>query len=149
MEIYEYLHKDHEKVKALFQELSETTDRQVRRRQDLFETLKLELDAHSKGEEKFFYKRLKDSEEAGDQVLESIEEHHVIDKLLKELDKMEKSHESWLAKLKVLQENVEHHVEEEEGELFPQAKKVIDSKEGDEILEKIESFKESQIAFRK
>ncbi len=148
MQVYEYLHRDHEKVKELLEELAETTDRQVRRREDLFETLKSELDAHSKGEEKFFYNRLRDTEEAGSMVLESIEEHHVLDKLLQELDKMEKSHESWSAKLKVLHENVEHHVAEEEKSLFPKARKVFSGEESEQIAEEIESFKEGKTAPR-
>jgi len=63
-------------------------------------------------------------------VLEGYEEHAVVKQLLSELDELSKDDETWGAKLKVLQENVEHHVEEEEGEMFPSARKVLSAERG-------------------
>ncbi|MDB5104800.1 MAG: hemerythrin [Fibrobacteres bacterium] len=141
MNVYEILQKDHETVKALFGKLEETTEDQVEERERLFQTLNQELTVHAAAEEKFFYPALKNVEESEDDTLEAIEEHKVVKKLLKELEANQKGTKEWAAKLKVLQENVEHHVEEEEGELFEKAEDILDEEEADSIGEEIEAYK--------
>jgi hemerythrin superfamily protein len=142
MDLYGLLHQDHEKVKSLFEALEKTTERAGRKREELFAKLNAELTLHSQAEEKCLYPRLKDEKETREITLEALEEHKVVKKLLKELDAMEKDSEEWAAKLKVLMENVEHHVEEEEKELFKQAKAVLSSEEAEEIAEEIDAYKE-------
>ena len=144
MNVYELLKKDHETVKNLFAQLEETDEDQVQEREELFLTLKKELTIHALAEEKFFYSELKEDEESEETTLEALEEHKVVKKLLKELDGNQKGTKEWAAKLKVLQENVEHHVEEEEGELFEQAAEVLDEDDAERIGEEIESFKNEQ-----
>lgn len=145
MDVYKLLRQDHQTVKAIFKELEETTERALKKRQSLFSELKLELTVHALAEEKFLYPLLKDADESHELALEAVEEHKVVKKLLKELENGDMGTEEWAAKLKVLQENVEHHVEEEEGELFKQAKKVIDADTAEQIAAEIEAFKEEQI----
>jgi hypothetical protein len=72
-------------------------------------------------------------EKAADAVLESLEEHHLVKWTLSELEKMDPSDERYDAKVKVMMESVEHHVEEEEGELFPAVRKLL----GEELLEEL------------
>jgi hemerythrin superfamily protein len=144
MKVYELLKKDHETVKSLFAKLEETTEEQGEEREDLFQTLQHELTIHALAEEKFFYPALKENEESEEIALEAIEEHKVVKRLLKELDANLKDTKDWAAKLKVLQENVEHHVEEEEGELFDKAKRILDDAEAESIGEEIEAFKTEQ-----
>src|SRR5215212_8445466 len=116
MDAFELLKKDHEKVSGIFEKLEPTTERGVKTREELFTQLKQELDVHARIEEEILYPLLKQSSETEEITLEAYEEHHVVKQLLSELEDLSKDDETWGAKLKVLKENVEHHVEEEEGE---------------------------------
>jgi hemerythrin superfamily protein len=142
MNVYTLLKKDHEKVKGIFKALGETTERAVKKRETLFAQLKSELTVHAEAEEALFYPRVLDPKETHEITLEALEEHKVVKTLLAELDADAKDTEEWAAKLKVLQENVEHHVEEEEDELFKKAQKVLSNEEAESIAEEIASFKE-------
>jgi len=125
MNAFQLLKEDHKKVSAIFQQLEPTTERAVKTRTELFEELKTNLDIHAHIEESIFYPSIKREAETREIVLEGFEEHHVIKMLLKELESMPVDTEQWAAKCKVLQENVEHHVEEEEGEMFQKARDVL------------------------
>jgi hemerythrin-like domain-containing protein len=129
MNAFQLLKEDHQKVSGLFQQLEPTTERAEKTRTELFAKLKEELDIHAKIEESIFYPSIKQAAETREIVLEGFEEHHVIKMLLGELDSLPVDTEQWTAKLKVLQENVEHHVEEEESEMFPKAREVLSEDE--------------------
>ncbi len=103
------------------------------RRTDLFETLKAELTIHERIEEEIFYPALKSHPKAADIVLEGYEEHHVVDEIMGELEATSVSDETWGAKFKVMKENIEHHIEEEEGEMFKQARQVFDDRELEDL----------------
>jgi len=145
MNAFTLLKADHKKVAGIFEKLEPTTDRAVKTREDLFAQLKKELDVHARIEETILYPALKDPDETHDITLEAYEEHAVVKQLLAELDEMSKDEEEWGAKLKVLQENVEHHVEEEEGEMFPKARKVLSEEEVEALGERLEKAKEQQL----
>ena len=142
MDVYKLLKTDHLKVKSIFGELEETTERAVKTRESLFEKLKAELTLHAEAEEACFYPRFLEPEKTHDLTLEAIEEHKVVKTLLSELESEAKGTEEWAAKLKVLKENVEHHVEEEEGELFKLARTILSKEDADAVAEEIEAFKE-------
>ncbi|HEX8722360.1 MAG TPA: hemerythrin domain-containing protein [Pyrinomonadaceae bacterium] len=125
MNAFQLLKEDHQKVSGLFQQLEPTTERAEKTRTELFARLQQELDVHAKIEETVFYPAIKQAAETREIVLEGFEEHHVVKMLLKELEAVPVDTEQWTAKLKVLQENVEHHVEEEEGEMFQKARQVL------------------------
>ena len=125
MDAFTLLKNDHKKVSGIFAKLEETTERAEKTRTELFAKLSEELDIHAKIEEAIFYPAIKQAAETREVVLEGFEEHHVIKTLLKELEGMSVGTERWAAKLKVLKENVEHHVEEEEGEMFPKLRGAI------------------------
>jgi hypothetical protein len=125
MNAFQLLKEDHQKVSGIFQQLEPTTERAEKTRTELFARLKEELDVHARIEETIFYPAIKQAAETREIVLEGFEEHHVVKLLLKELDSLPVDTEQWTAKLKVLQENVEHHVEEEEGEMFQKARQVL------------------------
>jgi iron-sulfur cluster repair protein YtfE (RIC family) len=144
MDAFELLKKDHEKVSGIFEKLEPTTERGVKTREELFTQLKQELEIHTQIEEQILYPVLKQAEETHDITLEAYEEHHVVKELLAELETMAKDDETWGAKLKVLQENVEHHVEEEEGEMFPSAKKVLSKEQIEELGSQLEAAKQEQ-----
>ena len=125
MNAFQLLKEDHKKVDGLFKQLEPTTERAEKTRTELFAKLKEELDVHARIEETIFYPAIKQAAETREIVLEGFEEHHVVKMILKELDEVPVDTEQWTAKLKVLQENVEHHVEEEEGEMFQKARQVL------------------------
>src|SRR3712207_1088780 len=120
-------------MKKLLAELDATTERGVKTRQELFATIKGELTVHEIIEEEIFYPELKAHPKAADIVLEGYEEHHVVDLLMSELETLDVNDESWGAKAKVMQENIEHHIEEEEGEMFEQARQVFDKAELEDL----------------
>ena len=123
------LKADHDKVKGLLSDLESTTERGVKTREELFATIKGELTIHEVIEEEIFYPALKRHPKAKDIVLEGYEEHHVVDLLMGELEDLDVSDPTWGAKALVMKENVEHHIEEEEGEMFAKARQVFDRQE--------------------
>ncbi|HEX9918892.1 MAG TPA: hemerythrin domain-containing protein [Pyrinomonadaceae bacterium] len=133
MDAITLLKTDHEKVSGIFEKLEETTESAEKTREELFMKLKQELDLHAHIEETIFYPVLKKSEETRDITMEGIQEHHVVKVLLRELDSMGVGSETWTAKLKVLKENVEHHVEEEEDDMFKSAREVLSQEQLDEL----------------
>jgi hemerythrin superfamily protein len=120
----ELLKKDHETVRKLFKEFESKED-DARAAGRIFEQCAQELTTHSKVEEELFYPELRDYKETREIVLESIEEHHVVEQLIEELRAMSPGDEAFAAKFTVLQENVEHHAGEEEKELFPKAERIL------------------------
>jgi Hemerythrin HHE cation binding domain. len=123
------LERDHVKVKGLIARLDTTTARAKVTRRDLLDRIKAELTVHETIEEEIFYPALKAHPRAKDVVLEGIEEHNVVDNLLGELTDLPPNHESWGAKATVMRENVEHHIEEEETDMFVKARSIFDGAE--------------------
>jgi hypothetical protein len=146
MNAIELLKNDHDKVESIFEKLEPTTERAVKTREELFTQLKQELDVHSHIEETIFYPAIKDAAATHDITLEGYEEHHVVKILLDELAALPVDTEQWTAKLKVLKENVEHHVEEEEDEMFVSARKVLSKDEIEELGARMETEKKKQLA---
>jgi Hemerythrin HHE cation binding domain len=141
MDAITLLKRDHDKVKGLLTELESTTERGVKTRTELFATIKGELTLHEIVEEEIFYPELKAHPRAKDIVLEAYEEHHVVDTLMGELESLDVSDETWGAKALVMKENIEHHIEEEEGEMFRQARQVFDAQELEDLGRRMEERK--------
>ena len=129
MDAIALLEADHRKVEKLLNQLDETTERAVKTREDLFSSLRNELVAHEMVEEEIFYPALKEHPRARDIVLEGYEEHHVVDEIMAELEEVSFDDETWSAKFSVMKENLEHHIEEEEGDMFKKARQVLDKGE--------------------
>ena len=146
MNAFTLLKADHKKVADLLEKLDATTERGVKTREDLFKKLKTELDVHARIEETIFYPALEKAEETHEITLEAFEEHALVKQLLTELESMPKDDEQWTAKMTVLKENIEHHVEEEEGEMFKKARKVLNEQEIDLLGTRMEKAKEEQQA---
>jgi predicted DNA-binding protein len=143
MDALALLKADHDKVKKLLTDLDSTTERGVKTREELFARIKSELTVHEIIEEEILYPALKDHPRARDIVLEGYEEHHVVDVLLGELEGLDVADETWGAKAKVMKENVEHHIEEEEGEMFSHAREVFDREELVELGDRMAARKKS------
>ena len=123
------LETDHRRFEQLLKEGEETTERAVKGRGEVLDALTSELNVHEAIEEQILYPALRPHAEAHDVVLEVIEEHHVADIIIKELHEVRKDNEKWGAKLKVLKESVEHHIQEEERKMFPVARGTIPREE--------------------
>jgi hypothetical protein len=136
------LEDDHKKMRGLLDDLESTTERGIKTREELFSTIKGELTLHETIEEEIFYPALKAHPKAQDIVLEGYEEHHVVDLVMAELEDLPVDDESWGAKAKVMKENVEHHMEEEEGDMFKQARAIFDRRELEMLGERMAARKE-------
>lgn len=141
MDVFELLEKDHEKVKGLLAKLAATSDGAAKSREGLFKELATELALHSKAEEMIVYPRLKEFDELRDMVMEGIDEHQEAEQLLGELADLAKDDPQWGGKLKELTQALEHHVKEEEDELFPEARDLIDANELVELGVSVEQEK--------
>src|SRR6185295_3661020 len=139
MDALTLLKDDHQKMRKLLSELESTTERGVKTREDLYARIKSELTVHEIIEEEIFYPELKAHPKAKDIVLEAYEEHHVVDTLMGELEALDVSDETWGAKALVMKENIEHHIEEEEGEMFTKARQVFDAAELDDLGNRMEA----------
>ncbi len=135
--------KDHELVKGIIEELLDTPVSARKRRQELLNTLKQELQVHENLEERLVYPALEARKSTHALTLEAYQEHHVVDLLLEELESADFQDEDWKARLRVLQENLLHHVREEEDELFPKAEKVLTKEQLQRIEQQIGQAKEA------
>jgi hemerythrin superfamily protein len=126
MNILDLLKQDHEKTRYLFDRIEKNEKKGTSALQKLFSELEEELVIHMEGEERFFYSALEQHEEARDKVLEGYEEHQVVKTLLGTFTSMAVDDERWRAKMTVLNQIVEHHLQEEEKEIFKIARKELE-----------------------
>jgi hemerythrin superfamily protein len=126
MNAVELLESQHRQVEKLFTQIEKAT--KTADKQELFAQLADALAMHATIEEHQFYPAVR-AKKTEDILLESLEEHVGIKRVLADLLAIGADDETFDAKIKVLKEQVEHHVEEEETDLFPKSKKVLDAKE--------------------
>ena len=146
MNAFALLKADHEKVAGILETIEDTTERAVKGRDELFARLKAELDLHAMIEEEILYPALEDTEEAREITLEAYEEHRLVKQLLAELEAEPKDTEEWTAKFTVLKENIEHHVEEEEGEMFKKARQALSEVEIETLGDRLQDAKQQNRA---
>jgi hemerythrin superfamily protein len=139
MNALELLKQDHQKVKGLFQEVRKGSDRN--RQKELFDKIDTELEIHTHIEETVFYPAIEAHEELKEMVAEAMEEHQEAKMLLEELEELGADNHDFGSKLQQLMEAVEHHVEEEEGEMFPKIREAFDENELEQLGEELESAK--------
>ena len=123
----ERLKSDHHKVKELFRQYEAAGDRAYQKKKGIAEEVFTELEIHTTLEEELFYPAMKrkTDQDGKDLVAEAMEEHHVVTTLMEELQGLDPKDERYDAKFTVLREHVAHHIEEEEGEMFPEAEEVL------------------------
>jgi len=129
MNAIDLLEKQHEEAKELLSSLEEA---EVEDKEELFEKLADALATHAAIEERHFYPATKD-DRTEDLLHEAVEEHLSVKRLIADLLDLSPSDPQFDAKVKVLKEQVEHHIEEEEGELFPKVKKAHSAQELDDL----------------
>lgn len=123
------LKSDHATVKRLLRELAGTGDRAAKQRETLVEQIERELKMHAQLEEEIFYPAFQAAargKEAEDLFYEAAEEHHIVDMVLPALKAANPKSKEFKAKATVLKELVEHHIKDEETEMFAEARKLLD-----------------------
>lgn len=142
MNAVELLKADHDVVRKLFQDVKEESDDS--KHPPIFKKIKAELDAHAHIEETIFYPKLKEEgdKELVDIVLEGIEEHRQMKMFLRQIAELSDDSEQFEPKLKVLMEDTDHHVKEEEDEMFPLVKEQFESDVLSRLGEKMAAEKE-------
>ncbi|HEX7901095.1 MAG TPA: hemerythrin domain-containing protein [Planctomycetota bacterium] len=115
------LKEDHQNVKKLFLSYERADEEEEGQKASIFDTLRKEIEVHAQIEEEIFYPAIQtsDDSEAGHLLREAAEEHRLIKQLLQELEPLTPGDEDFDAKLKVLKDNVLHHAEEEQEQIFP------------------------------
>ena len=140
------LKTDHKTVEDLFKRFEKLGPRAVKTKQDVVERIVRELSIHAAIEEMIFYPAIREAVENGDtdkMILESLEEHHIVKWVLWELERTSAGDERFDAKVRVLMENVRHHVKEEEKDLFPNVNKVFGRAQLDELGEAMANLKKT------
>jgi hemerythrin superfamily protein len=144
MDAVTLLRNDHKTVERLFKQFEKAGPNAHKTKQDLVEKIVEELSIHAAIEEQVLYPAAREAvPDENDLVLESLEEHHIVKWVLSEIDGMDPTDERFTAKVTVLIENVRHHVEEEEGELFPALRKGMKRKELEELAQAMEKAKKA------
>ena len=138
MKATDLLKKQHRQVEKLFKQCENA--KQPRQRRELMEQIVNMLKMHTKIEEEIFYPAVRElgTTKAEEMIDEAFEEHHVVDLVLAELPEVDPEDERFEAKITVLSELVEHHVEEEEGEMFPMAEKKLGAERVKELGQRME-----------
>jgi len=138
------LKKDHEKVRGLLSKLERAAQRNTAKAEELLEQIDHEVKIHSQIEEEIFYPAFRDAARKHDDrelYFEAKEEHHVVDLVMPEVRETDSDAEEFAAKAKVLKELIEHHADEEEKEMFPKARKLLDRGELRELGERMKERK--------
>jgi hemerythrin superfamily protein len=144
MDALELLKQDHQKVKKLLTSATETEDKKEQKR--LFREIRTELETHARIEETIFYPAVQEHKELASMVFESIEEHRQVKTLLRELSRVTPGGDKFKAKLKVLNDDVKHHAEEEEeGKMFPKVRNSFNSKELEALGREMEAAKQKRL----
>lgn len=144
MDVITLLKNDHREVKEMFDRVERLGERAGQQRSKLGEQICKALELHSKFEEEEFYPRFRERAEDHEertQLLEALEEHGIVDRLVSELKGMDPSDERYEAKLSVVMESARHHIKEEEREMLPMARDLMERKE---LMELGERFMEAK-----
>jgi hemerythrin superfamily protein len=140
MDIYDYLKKDHAKVAHLFSLFEKTDDKAYKL--GISDMINRELLLHAPSEQETFYKALEQFDETRDIALHGEKEHKEIENLINEIASIQKVDAAWEKKVLKLKELVDHHVKDEEGEIFNKAKKVLTSAQAYFLKEQMHDYKD-------
>lgn len=144
--LFDELVGDHYKIKDLLEKMIDSSEISLKSRSKFFQHFKGELIPHIKAEEIVYYTVLKTKRESHEKALESLEEHHVAELVLAELDKINPDEDLWKAKVTVLNELINHHIDEEEDIIFDLTEELLDDTKIDDIYK---NFVEEKNGFKK
>lgn len=144
MDVFEVLKKDHQEAREMFKKIEGLSAGAKKTREDVYGKLKQELLRHALAEEKAFYPQFRQQRETHDLVEEGYSEHDHVKKMLKKIDAMPVDSDDWMDAIRDLKEAVEHHVKEEENELFPKIRKMIEKDRAEELAEQVQQAKKQE-----
>jgi len=133
MDIYDALKNDHQEVKKLFDELEQPPHMNGESRDKIFTKIKTALVSHNEAEEAVFYTQLRQHEGVEKKIELAVNEHNQVSRTLEVLDSMDKKSGTWLNKLMSLCDEVQHHINEEEGETFEMARRVFSQQQANKM----------------
>ena len=143
--IYDAIKADHDEHRALLDTLAGTSgDSEARR--EAWNRFYYDVKSHAAAEEETFYSKLISKTWGQDAARHSVHEHQQLDDLMEELNEMDMSSPGWLTKFKTLKHEYEHHMEEEEDEVFTRAKEVIPDAEIEGYGQRFEDRKREERA---
>jgi hemerythrin superfamily protein len=142
--IYDAIKKDHDRHRDLLATIAETEGDSPERREAWNEFYR-DVKSHSAAEEETFYSKLLNQTWGQDAARHSVHEHAEMDEILEELREMDMSSPGWLTRFKTLKHDYEHHMEEEENEVFTRARKVIGEEENDAFGERFLTRKDKEM----
>lgn len=146
MDIYSLLKQDHQRVRSLFEQIDTVEAGDGATRDRLFDALKRELTIHKEAEEGTFYAALSTLPEISDRIEEALEEHADVEELLQELEQLDSGSAAFAMQLGELREEVDHHVGEEETEIFSRAQDLLTEEQADRIAREMQALKERLIS---
>ncbi len=141
MDIFDVLTSDHEKVKKILEHMEQTSPRAAKRRETLLDQLNENLLPHMYAEEQFFYQILLDESSDKEVAYQALEEHRAAKAVLMDLEEAPSDDPRWSARLKVLKELVEHHIEEEETTVFDLARSLMDEDRATDVGHRFKELK--------
>ncbi len=141
--IYEAIEEDHNTHRELLNRIADTSGDSEERRKAWHEFY-YDVKSHAAAEEETFYSKLIAEPMGQDDARHSVAEHKELDDLMEELNGMDMSSSGWLTKFKTLKHDYEHHMEEEEDEVFAKARDVLKGDEDKAFAEKFEERKKAE-----
>ena len=143
-DIYTVLKSDHDAHRVLLKKIAETSGDSKERR-DLWNQFYFEVGAHAAAEEEAFYAPLMAKPEGQPEARHSVAEHKQLDDIIQELEnEIAMDSPGWLTRFKTLRHEYEHHIEEEENDIFPVGKKVLGKDSDGEYAAKFKERKEAE-----
>lgn len=141
--IYQAIQADHETHRMLLNQLAETSGDTDERR-TLWQQFYYDVKSHAAAEEETFYSRLMAKPDGQDDARHSVAEHKELDDIMEELNGMGFDNPGWLTRFKTLKHDYEHHMEEEEQDIFPKAREVVAKDKEGELAEAFVTRKEAE-----
>lgn len=145
MNAIELLKQDHQEAMGMMDQIL-TADKGDRSAKQLFTELKAALTLHTQMEEQVFYPALEHHKETSDMIQEAYGEHQEVDELLAELSTLAPSNDEFMDKLTEMRDAIEHHVEEEENEMFPKAEQILGQTRLQEMGRQMQQMKQGKSA---
>src|SRR5947209_8903700 len=145
MNIIDMLMQDHQEAATMMEQIESAGEGDASV-MTTFNQLKQALTLHTEIEEAIFYPALQNKDETSDQIGEAFEEHQEVKDMLAEMSGLQAGNEEFMSKMTDLREAVEHHVEEEENELFPKAQKILGDSRLQEMGQQMMQMKQGKSA---
>lgn len=143
-EIYQMLHQDHEKVRKLCNQMRQKADGSEAQRRKLFEQVRQELEIHTQFEQNSFYPAVRENggKQANKEVQTALNEHEQVTKMLDELENMDITSDGFMQRFEKLAGALEEHIQEEENDIFRDARSAMSADQANEIGEAYRTFKQ-------